>query len=172
MENVKRIALLFKMICEEYRGTAAFGKKAAQKLFYFLERAGMNLNLRYGIHYYGPYSAKLDDIMYELESEGYLAIDISKKTHVIRSGAEHISEDLLTLEERMLVEHTLNTFGHKTPRELEALSTMDYIANFLLPQTATDQEIIFKFKQIKASKFEQEEIDNALVELKELGFIA
>lgn len=172
MENAKKIALLFKMMCENYNGTDVLGKKAAQKIFYFFERAGIDLNLRYGIHYYGPYSAKLDDAMYELESEGYLTIDISKKTHVINYGTENVSESILNPEEREIAERTLNLFGGKSPMELEALSTMDYIANFLLPNTATDQDIICKFKQIKATKFEQDIIDHTLDELKEFQLIA
>ncbi|MCM1325853.1 MAG: hypothetical protein NC094_07545 [Bacteroidales bacterium] len=172
MENTKKIAVLFKMVCEGYKGADALGKKAAQKIFYFFERAGLNLNLRYGIHYYGPYSAKLDDIMYELESEGYLTIDISQRTHVIHYGSENMSEDVLNAEERKIAEHILNIFGGKQPMELEALSTMDYIMHSLLPATATDQDIISKFKQIKATKFEQNVIDHTLLELKELKLTA
>ncbi|MCM1185635.1 MAG: hypothetical protein NC251_01035 [Lachnoclostridium sp.] len=56
--------------------------------------------------------------------------------------------------------------------ELEALSTMDYIMHSLLPATATDQDIISKFKQIKATKFEQNVIDHTLLELKELKLTA
>ena len=59
------------------------GKKAAQKMFYFFERKGIDLNLRYGIHYYGPYSAKLDNTLHILESEDYIDINTSSSTHVI-----------------------------------------------------------------------------------------
>ena len=76
-------AYLFELICNKFDG-AELGKKAAQKLFYFFERQGITLNLRYGIHYYGPYSEKLDNIMYYLESENVINIDDSGRTPAIR----------------------------------------------------------------------------------------
>ncbi len=46
MENMEKTAALFGMICGEYDGANSLGKKAAQKMFYFFERSGIDLNLR------------------------------------------------------------------------------------------------------------------------------
>ena len=170
MRNIEKTAQLFKMICDQYDG-ADLGKKAAQKLFYFFERKGIDLNLRYGIHYYGPYSAKLEDAMYELEGEGYLSIDISKSTHIISAGRKAVQEGCLPEEEEIIAKQVLQTFAHRKPLELEALSTMDYIANSILPKDASDEDIIAKFKEIKAEKFKESVIEQTLEELKELGLI-
>src|SRR5438309_4081405 len=43
------------------------GKKAFQKLFYLLEKAGVPTDLDFSMHYYGPYSFALADEMFELE---------------------------------------------------------------------------------------------------------
>lgn len=170
MAKLEMMAELFQMLCKEYDG-AVLGKKATQKIFYFIERKGFGLNLRYGIHYYGPYSSKLDDIMYELESEGYLSINTNGPTHIINIGSREISGSSLNEEQQRIVKYVLDTFEHKSPLELEALSTMDYIANFILRGMAVDGEIIKKFKQIKGDKFDQAMIDSTLKELRELAFI-
>lgn len=173
MENVERTALLFQMLCEKYDGANALGKKAAQKMFYFFERFGVDLNLRYGIHFYGPYSAKLDDQMYELECEGYISINTNGPTHIISCGKNHIPKrNVLSNEEKKSVEYVMQVFEHKSPSELEALSTMDYIANSILSSGASDERIIEKFKQIKGTKFEYSQIIQTLKELKQLKLIA
>lgn len=171
MENIKKCATLFKLLCEDYDGSA-LGKKASQKLFYFFERNGIELNLRYGIHYYGPYSAKLDDAMYELESEGYIAIDTSKATHVISAGAKEVSEDCLTEDERKIAENVMGQFEHKSPMELEALTTMDYIAHVILSPKPAKQDIIEKFKEIKGTKFPEDMIEESFEELCSLKLIS
>lgn len=170
MENTKKCATLFQMLCEDYDGSE-LGKKASQKLFYFFERYGIALNLRYGIHYYGPYSARLDDVMYELECEGYITIDTSKATHVISEGVRQISEECLTEPERGIAENVIRRFGHKSPMELEALTTMDYIANSMLSSRSEKQEILAKFREIKGTKFSEDVIEKSFGELCSLGLI-
>lgn len=171
MGRMEKYAELFELLCERF-DDADFGKKAAQKMFYFFEREGISLNLRYGIHYYGPYSSKLDDAMYELAMNDYITIDTTGTTHVISAGTELVSEEALTGEEQAIAEYVIDKFAHKTPLELEALSTMDYVANSILKQGATDVDILEKFKEIKGSKFNQTMVDSTLKELKELELIA
>lgn len=172
MGNMEKTALLFQMLCEKYDGANSLGKKATQKMFYFFERFGIDLNLRYGIHFYGPYSSKLDDQMYELESEGYISINTSGLTHIISCGHHTAPQNVLTVDEIAIVEYVMQTFEHKSPLELEALSTMDYIAHSILPTDASDEQIIEKFKQIKGTKFEPNIINSSLEELKQLELIA
>ena len=100
MENIRVYAQLFDMLCNCFDG-AKLGKKAAQKMFYFFERKGIDLNLRYGIHYYGPYSAKLDNTLHILESEDFIEINTSSSTHVI-SMKEDVPVDALSEEQRQI----------------------------------------------------------------------
>lgn len=168
MYYTKKYALLFQMLCEKYGGADL---KTSQKMFYFFERKGITLNLRYGIHYYGPYSSKLEDAMDELESEGYITIDTSGTTHMIHSGSKSISEDALSPREKDIAEYVLKTFEHKSPIDLEALTTMDYIANSLLSPNAAKDDIIDKFKQIKGDKFHSKIMEHTFNELTSLQFI-
>lgn len=172
MKNMEKTAALFDILCGKYDGANSLGKKAAQKMFYFFERSGIDLNLRYGIHYYGPYSAKLDDEMYELESEGYIVINTSGPTHSISRGKKAVKKNALSNQEKETVQYILQKLEHKSPLELEALSTMDYIANSILPCEASDDARVHTFEQIKGTKFKQNAIRKALEELKQLNFIA
>lgn len=171
MSNSKKIAALFSMLCKKYDGADNLGKKASQKIFYFFERKGIPLNLRYGIHFFGPYSEKLDTTMHLLESEDYINIDTNGLTHVISLGAGQADMSYLSEEETKIANEVLDLFAHKTPRELEALTTLDYIANTILSGNPTEDEIINNFKKIKGDKFNQTEINIAMKDLKSEHFV-
>lgn len=149
-----------------------FRQESGPKMFYFFEREGIDLNLRYGIHFYGPYSSKLDDEMYVLESEGYISINTDGATHIISRGNRIVEREALSVREEEIVKYVMQIFGQKSPLDLEALSTMDYIANTILCPGASDDEIINKFKQIKGTKFTQSVTENTLKELRTLKLIA
>lgn len=171
MGVINKYSELFVLLAKGYHG-AELGKKVTQKMFYFFERNGINLNLRYGIHYYGPYSSKLDNVMNILESDDYIKIDTSGMTHVISIKEYKKDETVLSKEERDEAAFVINAFANKSALELEALATMDYVANFILTPGSADSEIIAQFKEIKGSKFSENDIKKSLEELKHLGFVA
>lgn len=168
MENIRKYAELFDLIHSSFDG-AQLGKKVSQKMFYFFERKGIALNLRYGIHYYGPYSSKLDNALHILESEDYIKINTNGVTHVISIGKKKVS-DVLTNEEKDIAKSVIDSFAHKSPLELEALATMDYIANSM--NCTTKDQIISTFKAIKGDKFNGAIINKTYNELKRLDLIS
>ena len=145
----EKMTYIFNRVCDEYDG-AKLGKKASQKLFYFFEREGVDLRLRYGIHYYGPYSQKLSD---ELELEGTIEVDDSEKTHTIKWIGEKPKGTICSKEEDEIISDVLRKYGHKTPLDLEALSTMDFVANTILKGKGNKNEILDNFLKIKGKKF-------------------
>lgn len=171
MENLNKLADLFEILCRKYDQNE-LGKKVTQKMFYFFERKGINLNLRYGIHFFGPYSSKLDNAMHVLESEGIISIDTSGITHRITLG--NVKKDCSNISdaEADIASSVIEIFFPKSPYELEALATMDYIANSILSNGYTEDMIIEKFKEVKGEKFKQPIIEKTMAELKSLGFIA
>lgn len=168
MENIRKYAELFDLIHNSFDG-AQLGKKVSQKMFYFFERKGITLNLRYGIHYYGPYSSKLDNALHVLESEDYIKINTSGTTHVISMGKKKVNNGL-TDEEKDIAKIVIDSFAHKSPLELEALATMDYIANSM--NCTTKEQIISTFKAIKGDKFNASTITKTYNELKKLNLIS
>ena len=169
MENMDRIAELFGLLCDSYVETA-LGKKVTQKLFYFFERKGINLNLRYGIHFFGPYSARLDNAMHLLESEDKISINTANMTHIISLGKDKIASGVLSSEEQKIASLVLEKFAHKSAYDLEALATMDFVANTML-DTVNKEEIISKFKEIKGNKFNDSTIEKTYMTLVEMDLI-
>lgn len=172
MENLTKLAGMVQMVSQIYSGSEKLGKKVVQKMFYFFERSGVQLNLRYGIHYYGPYSSRLDNYLHILEDMEYIKIDISGKTHQISSGDVKLSEDALAESEKHTVETVINNFFQKTPLQMEALATMDYVSHYIFSDHASETEIKDKFKEIKGTKFNEAEISETYKTLRELKFIA
>lgn len=171
MESLAEYAKLLEILSQKFEG-ADFGKKVTQKMFYFFCRKGMPLNLRYGIHYYGPYSSKLDTILHILESYDYININTSGRTHIISLGSHKVDDTALDTCETRIAEQVISEFAHKSPYELEALATMDYVANSILPGGSSDEKIIEKFTEIKGSKFSPEMIQATIQELRALQYIA
>ena len=169
MKNINEFAKLFEIICVKFDG-APIGKKVVQKLFYFFERKGIQLNLRYGIHFYGPYSSKLDNMMHILESEDYISINTEGHTHIVSIGK--VAEDCPSLldHEKDYAEYVMEHFAHKSSLELEALATMDYVANYI-NKYGNKKEIVMSFKKIKGNKFNDDMIEEAYDSLKQLCFI-
>lgn len=172
MENLVKLAKMMQVVSLKYAGSDKLGKKVVQKMFYFFERSGVQLNLRYGIHYYGPYSSRLDNYLHILENMDYIVIDISGTTHQISLGERECTEDALTESETNKIEFVLNNFSQKTPLQMEALATMDYVSHSIFSGKASEIEIKNKFKEIKGSKFNEAEISETYKTLQELKFIA
>lgn len=146
-------------------------KKMLQKLMYLIDRSGLDLDLNYSIHYFGPYSSKLDSAMHTLESYDKLKIDTSGSTHIIRLGDIAI-EGALDEQDQQKVNFVMENFSQKSAHELEAITTVDYVATTMLKGKGSDQEIINKVKQIKGSKFSQEYLSDCLNTLKNLNYLA
>lgn len=166
MTNFETNSIIISQICK----TTEPGKKMLQKLMYLIERKGVDLDLNYSIHFFGPYSSKLDDMMHILESYDELSIDTSGSTHIIRLGDNPISGRLGD-EDQQKVDYVLNHFIEKTAHELEAITTLDYVATVMFKGKGTDQQIIDKVKQIKGTKFSIDYLADGMNTLKQCSYL-
>jgi uncharacterized protein YwgA len=143
------------------------GKKQFQKLVYLIEHVG-NVALGYGytIHYYGPYSAALDNTLAELEGEGLFHYEYQGLSHLIRAddSDDFVKSDLLE-EENTSIEKVIDAFGDKSPSDLELLTTTHYIyIQSNLPDNG-EKSVVDGVKKIKGNKYSDDKIKNALKEL-------
>ena len=160
---------LFKEICENYEGD--LGKKVTQKLFYFFERDGIELNLRYSIHYFGPYSSRLSYEMDILENDGFISIDESKSTHIISWVSNDKNKiNALSNEEKRIAEDVLNKLKGKSASDLEALSTLDFVSRHSDNKNLSSKQIIDRFMEIKGKKYSLKEAERYYKELKDYNF--
>jgi len=166
MNLLDKYALLIGDICADQKT----GKKKLQKLMYLIERKGVQLDLRYSIHFFGPYSSKLDHIIHILENEDWLDIDTSGQTHRIIMKKEGNGQ--LSKEDNILVDMVRAAFYDKSPMELEALTTIDYVATTLLHGNATRADVIKQVKIIKGKKFSSQELEKEYDVLIEQGYLS
>lgn len=148
------------------------GKKKVQKLMYLIERRGVSLNLNYSIHFYGPYSAALDDEIHTLAAQGVLDIVIEGATHKIKAKSPNGDLSGLTSEEARIVEEIKRDFADKAALELEAMTTLDYVAHTLLDDRGDMEQVVQEVKKIKGDKFEVPRLRQEYEELKEAGFVS
>jgi len=166
MNLLDKYALLIGDICADKKT----GKKKLQKIMYLIERKGVQLDLRYSIHFFGPYSSKLDQAVHILENEDRLDIDTSGQTHRIIMKKEGNGQ--LSKEDNILVDMVRKAFYDKSPMELEALTTIDYVATTLLHGNATRADVIKQVKIIKGKKFSSQELEKEYDVLIEQGYLS
>lgn len=155
-------------ICEK----RSRGKKAIQKLMYLMERKGVNFELDYTIHFFGPYSAKLDGIFHRLESDEVVNIDTSGRTHLINIlDTSMCKGGALSQEENKIVDYIINEFGDKPAFELEGIATLDYVACNLPSEKQNDVDILNEVKRIKGSKFTYQQLKEYLALLKQQQYL-
>lgn len=166
MTSFERNSIIIGQICD----TIEPGKKMLQKLMYLIDRQGVDLELCYSIHFFGPYSAKLNETMHILESYDKLAIDTSGVTHIIRKGDIPI-EGQLTEDEQQKINFVLEHFSTKSAFDLEAITTIDYVANKMLKGSSDEAEIINKVKKIKGTKFSDAHLSESFQTLRQLHYV-
>ncbi len=170
MDNLANYAQVLKNICEN----RTLGKKAVQKLMYLIERKGVDLELGYTIHFFGPYSSKLDNILHILQNEELIEINTQGVTHTISIKDVDFNMKHLSKDEKEKVAFVLDRFGNKTALELEGITTLDFVARSLEPKgkvKVKDEEIIKEVVRIKGQKFSDEQLQSYLKELRELSFL-
>ena len=170
MDYFKKYASIIKQICSVHPEP---GKKLVQKLMYLIERRGVDVGLNYKIHFFGPYSEKLDNALHFLESDDVIEIDAGRgMTHVIKfCGTDEEIADALTPAEQEQISFVLKNFGAKSPLELEALTTLDYAANNLMKNDISDEKIVKQVKEIKGTKFTEEVLYKELQILKKYDYL-
>lgn len=170
MRNLRGYAEALESICE----TGTLGKKAVQKLMYLMERKGADLNLGYSIHFFGPYSSKLDDILHVLESDEVICINTSGRTHTVSILDSSKSEgNGLSEKDKQIVAYVIDKFGDKSAFELEGIATLDYVACHLSnDDIKDDKNIINGVKRIKGTKYRDDQLNQYLAMLKSCDYLS
>lgn len=172
MSMEEKYLYIIHQIFEKNTNHIGLGKKMFQKLFYLIEQKGVDLNLNYIIHFYGPYSSKLDALIHEFESEDYLDINTSGMTHIINE-ATNFPKDITGVsdEDKGVINSVLSGFISKTPRDLEALTTIDYVAKHISDDRKNEADIIRDVIKIKGDKFTESQLKIYYSQLKSASYI-
>lgn len=139
------------------------GKKLLQKMVYLAQANGIDLGFEYGIHFYGPYSATLDDSLYSLSADSIISFEYKGYSHLMSINDEYEAEFELGETNKQKLDALIEKYKNKTPSQLELMTTTHYVQQKL---AVTDEaNIIVGVKKIKADKYSEEEIKEAINEL-------
>lgn len=128
------------------------GRKKIQKIVHILKEYGQPFSYRYGFHFHGPFSAELKAEIDLLVSEKLVVEEESStgsasyRQYIYSSTPflEDILKDLNKLEEPIW-SGLARTLNDKSPQELEAISTLIYLAR----NGVSHNEIQARFEQLK-----------------------
>ena len=161
-------------IIKKISGYQQPGKKALQKLIYLVEKKGVDLGFDFSIHYYGPYSSRLDDAVHSLQMQGVIEIvpdGMSQRIHVTELS-EMMESIALSETDEQKIEDVLRTFGRMTAFELELITTTDFVARALRQsgKPCKNDDIMEGVRRIKGDKFSQEKMTQAIWLLQNNGY--
>jgi len=155
----------FKKICDflgiETEAKEDFTKRLVlQKLFYFIQKLGIDLDIKYNFYKYGPYSPDLTDIYYSV-------------MNLTKQEFNYFPDITFTKQERIIIDK-LNNIYKKWGNDIDKLefyASVLYIYKDMYIKN-TDKEgvkkVVNKLKPKLFSKFNFEEV---LEELKFQGFL-
>lgn len=140
-------------------------EKRIQRLFYLIKSLGeVEVDYKYDIYFFGPYSPKLSEDLIALISQGDISLNDDKSIQVILSDSGEEPEVDLQQREKDSVYEIIEKFGKKSTDELELLSTIQFIAE-LLGEKKNVQSIEAGVKKLNKSKYDDKRIYNAVKEL-------
>jgi len=155
------------------------GKKAFQKIAYFVQENGVPLGLNYGIHLYGPYSPVLAYTLQSFEMDGIVSIQYDGRSALIKPGGSmemylnesQVEEVAREWSER--INYVIDNLADEPPLKLELLSTTHFLAKERLKYESelTEDSLISDVIELKQDKFTAAEIIDAIARLRELRFL-
>ena len=135
-------------------------KKAIQKIVYLIQEANEDLGFDYSIHFYGPYSADLDAEIRYFCNRGDLSINVNIRGygHIIS-----VNDSPEVSSVNSIVQGVVDTFGIKSPSDLELLATTLYVQR--KSSNVGIKGIVDGVVKAKSAKYSEDRIKNAIEEL-------
>lgn len=138
-------------------------KKALQKTVFLIEQKGVDLGFEYTLHFYGPYSAKLDQETSALNAEGVISFEYSQFGHKIDiETQETIEDENLTRIQMEIINDVIEHFKSRSASELELLTTAIYAYDRIGAHSR--HGVYENVKRIKGEKYTDAEISWAINE--------
>lgn len=169
---------LISYVADKLGNSQSFGRTAMQKLVFLMEPTGVPIGYRYRLYNYGPYSADLASDVTYLETLGGVVVTIDSATNVYRIVPGPRRGDLILKGAEFLgkyqkaIDTVIDRFGQRKARDLELLATTVYLYRQFATDSQSDKRsnLLSQVKAVKP-KFSDAEVDTALDELAEQGYI-
>jgi len=156
----------------KHGGVQAFEEFVLARYFMFVQVYFHRTRRYFDIMLKSALEKILDNGKYPENIEAYLSWDDCKVIELMKEYEESIKEYKLLASDEEKVNFVFQNFIKKNVFELEAITTLDYVATFMLNNAQSDSQIIEEVKKIKGSKFKEDYLEKQLAILKKCGYVA
>jgi len=150
------------------------GKKAFQKLVYFLQHRGVPLGFRYVMHFYGPYSFDLANYARAMEMSALLTMadaGLGVNIELGPSGRNLLRQNVPTGYEED-VRFVTEKLASRSSRELELLATTHFLVHNAQQELIRMRDLVDWVNEEKQGKFTKAQIVDAARQLVDLGLLS
>jgi len=170
-------ALLVKLIDAYASLDYALTKIEIQKLAYFLQAAGEELELRYAKQPFGPYADQLRHVLTDMEGTLLSGVTADAPRAEIRlmPGATAAADRLLgdNAEARGRLERVGRLIrGYETPYSMELLATVHWVASHEGARSPAEaRDLVQRWNERKKARYQDRHIEKAWQRLENEGWI-
>ncbi len=171
--KIDQYALVAFLIAQAAQAHKQLGKKAIQKKVHLIhELGGVDTGYRFSFYTYGPFSVNLAGdldviansggakICYN-SSDNHYQIDPSEHTdRMIERGREFIAKN------RATIERVLETFGDRSAKGLELVSTIAYLRRHAPQEEFEDSSKLAEHVRSLKPKYSETEVKKAISQVK------
>lgn len=144
--------------------TTLVSRKIFQKITYFMQEFGVDLNYSFGFYIYGPYSPELANEGFEILSTPTI---YQKETPKI----EPTEKETLTRVKKFLEDVRRISGGKNEDYWLELLSSIHFLAHYSYPKARNPNEAWEVLETLKKKKFQEKDFRKAWDLLEEYGLV-
>lgn len=163
MESIG-LSIVAELVRRAAKENKDLGKTQLQKMVYFLQEIGIQMNYHFEMYHYGPYCFELADDLGRLGTLGILKITPDEEGygyHIL--AGEHLEKGLSGETDLSQYSEQLNWVTEKlssvSAATIELLATIQFVRNAMQKRggSASKEEIVDKVKQLKP-KFKKSQI--------------
>ncbi len=166
-------ALVALLIDETAQARQPLGKKALQKKVHLIqELGGVNTGYRFSFYTYGPFSVNLAGDLDVIANSGGAKISYnSSDNHYQIAPGEHTERMIdrgrgFIEKNRSVIERVLKTFGGRSAKGLELVSTVAYLRRHTPQEEFEDNSKLAEHVRSLKPKYSEFEVEKAISEVK------
>ena len=157
IERILRLIVYFQELERKIDLSTLSSRKISQKITYFIQEFGLNLNYVFNWYIYGPYSPELARESYEIYSTGDPLISYENELPKLQPPEKEILKKI----KNFLDEIQILSAGKDEEYWIELLSSVHYLYKHAYPKVTNPQEAWSILNSVKPLKFSKEDVKTA-----------
>ena len=167
MHRILRLIAYFQELGRKIDLSTLSSRKITQKITYFIQEFGLNLNYAFNWYIYGPYSPDLARESFEIYSFGDPLILYKKDLPELQNREKEILEKI----KNFLTEIDTLSINKGEEYWIELLSSVHYLYKHAYPKVNSPDEAWKILNNIKPRKFSKQDLEKAWNFLNKYGLL-